>query len=928
MSPHHATRLSAAMLLVAALFLPVRVAAQASDSIDIPYQKFVLDNGLTVLVHEDHKAPIVAVNVWYHVGSKNEKPGRTGFAHLFEHLMFNGSEHYDDDYFKVLEPLGATDLNGTTNEDRTNYFETVPKSALDVVLWMESDRMGYMVGAIDSAKLNEQRGVVQNEKRQGENAPYAVLYNAIPGRTYPAGHPYSWSVIGSMEDLDAASLDDVKEWFRTYYGPSNAVLAIAGDVDPATIKEKVTRYFGAIPSGPPVAHPQAWVARRTGTEREIFEDRVPQARIYMVWNIPEWTSPDLRYLDLVSDVLSSGKTSRLYKRLVYDDQIATNVSAGIDAREIGGQFMVTATVRPGEDIADVEKAIDEEMARFLSEGPTADELARVKTQFRANFIRGIERIGGFGGTSDILAQNQVYAGDADFYKATLSRVAHATPADLQGAAQRWLGDGVYIAEVLPFPKYSTAKTDVGRTSRPKPGAPPAVSFPAFERATLSNGLKVVLARRTAVPMVSMQLLVNSGYAADQFATPGTASLTMAMLDEGTTHRSALEISEDLARLGAGIGAGANLDMASVSLSSLTSTLDSALAVFADVVLNPAFPEADLQRLKRQRLAQIQQEKAQPVGMALRILPGLLYGEKHAYGAPMTGSGTTEAVQKMTRSDLERFHETWFKPNNATLVVVGATSMAEMRPKLERLFRDWKSGTVPKKSLGTVAPRQGSAVYIVDRPQSPQSVILTGELAPPRDNPHEIAIETMNTILGGAFTSRMNMNLREDKHWSYGAQSLVWDAEGQRPFIVFAPVQTSETAPSMQEISKELSGIEGDRPPTADELSFAKRTQTLSLAGRWETNRAVLGSIAEIVRFGLDDRYYDGYSGKVQALTLGQVSDAAREVLHTDRMVWVVIGDESKILEPIRQLGFGPVYRMDEDGHVLGEVAGNGRPPAR
>jgi zinc protease len=915
-------RAAAALLLATVFLAPAgRLHAQATDSIAIPYQKFVLDNGLTVLVHEDHKAPIVAVNIWYHVGSKNEKPGRTGFAHLFEHLMFNGSEHYNDDYFKVLEPLGATDLNGTTNEDRTNYFENVPKSALDVVLWMESDRMGFMIGAIDSAKLNEQRGVVQNEKRQGENQPYSEVFTAIPGRTYPAGHPYSWSVIGSMEDLNAASLDDVHEWFKTYYGPSNAVLVIAGDVDMATIKQKVTHYFGAIPAGPPISHPGPWVAKRTGTEREVFEDRVPQARIYMVWNIPEWTSADLRYLDLVSDVLSSGKTSRLYKRLVYDDQIATNVSTFIDAREIGGQFYVMATARPGVDLSKVEQEIDEEMTRFLTDGPTPEELARVKTQFRAGFVRGIERIGGFGGKSDILAQNQVYAGDPDFYRTTLSRVAAATAADLQGAAQRWLADGVYIAEVHPFPQYTVAATDADRSQRPQPGTPPAVSFPAFERATLSNGLKVIVARRTAVPLVNLELLVNSGYAADQFATPGTASFTMAMLDEGTAHRTALQISEQLALLGANLNTGANLDMATVALSSLTGKLDSALDIFADVVLNPAFPEADFQRLKVQRLAQIRQEQAQPIAMALRVLPGLLYGEHHAYGTPMTGTGTADAVQKMTREDLAHFHQSWFKPNNATLIVVGATTMAEIRPKLERLFKDWRPGSVPQKNLATVALPPKSAVYVLDRPQSLQSIILAGQVAPPRANPDEIAIETMNTIFGGAFTSRVNMNLREDKHWSYGAGSLFWDAQGQRPFFVYAPVQTDKTMESMREIAKELHGIAGDHPPTADEMSFAKRTETLSLAGQWETNGAVMGSIAEIVRFGLDDRYYDGYAAKVKALSLSQVQAIARKVLQPDRLVWVVIGDKAKIMAGIEQLGFGPVYEMDATGHVMGQAAG-------
>ena len=392
-------------------------AARAAEPapITIPYQRFVLKNGLTLLVHEDHKAPIVAVNIWYHVGSKNERPGRTGFAHLFEHLMFNGSEHFNDDYFQPFERIGATDQNGTTNQDRTNYFENVPTNALDVALWMESDRMGHLLGAIDTAKVNEQRGVVQNEKRQGENQPYGKVNDLMTEGTYPAGHPYSWTVIGSMADLNAASVEDVKEWFRTYYGPNNAVIALAGDITSETARQKVEQFFGDIPATPPIAKQSTWIARRTGSHREIMQDRVPQARIYKEWNIPEYGSAEADYLDLVTDVLAAGKTSRLYKRLVYDDQIATDVAAYVDLREIGGQLVIRATAKPGGDLARVERAIDEELARFIQSGPTASELRRVKTQSRANFIRGVERIGGFGGKSDVLARNEVFTGSADHY---------------------------------------------------------------------------------------------------------------------------------------------------------------------------------------------------------------------------------------------------------------------------------------------------------------------------------------------------------------------------------------------------------------------------------------------------------------------------------------------------------------------------------
>jgi zinc protease len=299
-------------------------APSRQTTIDMPFQRSVLPNGLTLIVHEDRKAPIVAVNVWYHVGSKNEKPGRTGFAHLFEHLMFNGTENYDKDFFGPLEQAGATDMNGTTNEDRTNYFQNVPTNALDLALWMESDRMGHLTGAISQPKLDEQRGVVQNEKRQGENEPYGKVWDFLTPKLYPANHPYSWSVIGSMEDLDAAKLDDVKDWFQNYYGAANAVVVVAGDIDAATARQKVEKYFGDIPAGPPVARQQAWVAKRTGSQRGIMQDRVPQARIYKVWNVPGWGTRDGDYLNLVSDILSTGKTSRLYKRLVYDEQVATS----------------------------------------------------------------------------------------------------------------------------------------------------------------------------------------------------------------------------------------------------------------------------------------------------------------------------------------------------------------------------------------------------------------------------------------------------------------------------------------------------------------------------------------------------------------------------------------------------------------------------
>ena len=903
--------------LLTALALAATLPALAAELPipDIPYQKFTLDNGLTLIVHEDHKAPIVAVNVWYHVGSKNEKPGRTGFAHLFEHLMFNGSENYNNDYFMAVEPLGATDLNGTTNNDRTNYFQNVPKTALDTILWLESDRMGHLTGAIDQARLEEQRGVVQNEKRQGDNEPYSIAEELSTKACFPVGHPYSWTVIGSMEDLDAAKLDDVKEWFKTYYGPNNAVLSIAGDVNTQEILAKVKLYFGDIPPGPPIARFDQWVAKRTGSSRQSVQDRVPQTRILKMWNTPGDATRDRVLLDLAAQVLSSGKSSRLYKRLVYDDQSATSVAAFSDTREIASVFTVQVDVKKDGDPAKVEKTMDEEMTKFLADGPTADELQRAKTDVFAGFIRGVERIGGFGGTSDVLAAGMIYAGTPDSYKNDLEIIRSATAVEVRDAAKKWLSDGVYILQIDPYPtdlKADAAGAD--RKKMPEGGAEPPVVFPKVEKTTLSNGMKIQFARRESVPVVGFNLIFDAGYAADQGGIPGTASLAMSMLDEGTKTRSSLQISDEQQRLGANIGAGSSLDSSFVSLSALNANLDASLALFADIVLHPSFPEADFKRLQTQQIARIQREKTQPIGMALRVFPKLLYGSSHPYGLPLSGSGYEDGVAKLTRDDLVKFHTTWFKPDNATMIVVGNTTLAEIKPKLESLFKDWKKGAAPAKKLSTIAGKNSTTIYILDKPGAAQSVILAGQLVPPIASPDEIAFKTMTQVLGGSFVARLNMDLREDKHWSYGAYTFVPDARAQRPFICYAPVQTDKTKESMVQVMKQFNGISGTMPVTQPELSMAQDGMTRTLPGQWETQGAVSGSIADMVIFGLADDYYTTFPGKVRALKTGDVDANAKKTLTPDKMVWVIAGDRAKIEAGIKELGWGDVKYLDPDGN--------------
>ncbi len=877
-------------------------------NLEIPCEQFILDNGLTVLVHEDHKTSIVAVNIWYHVGSKNEKPGKTGFAHLFEHLMFGGSEHIQGSYIEAMERIGATDLNGTTSEDRTNYFENVPTSALDYALFAESDRMGHFYSTINQELLDLQRGVVQNEKRQSENQPYAIVEELVVKSTYPVGHPYAHSVIGSMEDLDSASLNDVREWFKTYYTPSNAVLVLAGDITAGEAKEKVQRYFNDIPSGPPVAHQRAWVAKMSGEHREAVRDRVPQSRIYKIWNVPGYGTTTADHLRLAASVLSNGKNSRLYKRLVYDDQIATHVSAYLDEREIGSQFVIVATARQGDgDLRKVEKAIDEELARFLDEGATTRELDRIRTQSYAGFVRGIERIGGFGGKSDILASSQTYVGSPHAYRQRLRNLEEATASDLRETARTWLSDGVYALEVLPFIDAKQLSDPVVDRSRlPDLGPAHELKLPRIHEDRLSNGLKILIAERHEIPVVNFWLDVDAGYAADQFAAPGTARLASSLLTGGTAHRTALEISEEVQTLGAQLSTGANLDMSTVYLSALKTTLEESLDFYADIVLNPIFPTADFERQQKLQLAAIANEKVTPLQMALRALPPVLFGPNHAYGVPLTGSGTEASVQALTREDLARFHAIWFKPNNATLVVVGDTTVAEIKPQLEKFFGSWLPGEVPSKHASTVPRPAKPAVYLVDKPGALHSVVIAGTIAPPPDPHSEIAAETMNNIFGGTFGARLNMNLREEKHWSYGAASVLYGARHQRPLLAYASVQGDKTADSIAEMLKELTGMTGAKPIRDEELDKIKQQQILELPGAHETMNSIGTLLSDLLQLGLPLNFYDTYVSRVSALTIPDLESCAKSLLDPQHMIWMVVGDRSQIEPALRALQIGEI----------------------
>ncbi len=897
-------------LTVAAAALTIAAGSAFAADINIPYEEFTLKNGLRVVVHEDRKAPVVAVSIWYHVGSKDEPEGRTGFAHLFEHLMFNGSENFDGEWFAPMDDIGATDLNGTTWFDRTNYFQTVPTPALDRVLWMESDRMGHLLGAVTQAKLDEQRGVVQNEKRQGDNQPYGRMEYATLAGLLPAGHPYSHSTIGSMEDLNAADLETVKNWFREYYGAANAVLVLAGDIDAKTAREKVEKYFGDIESGPPLTRAEGNAPKLAVNKREIMYDRVPQVKIDRNWVAPGRTTKDAVLLTLAAEVLGGGKTSRLFQRLVYDLELATSATAALQEQELLSFYSVTIDPKTDADPAKVEAEMEKVLADFLAKGPTAAELARAKTSIEAGVLRGLEKVGGFGGKAVALAEGALYAGDPGFIVKQLDWLKAATPADVLAAARSVMNAGYYQLSVLPFPEYSTVASDVDR-KKGLPAVPtsPDLTFPSVEEATLKNGMKVVLANRPTVPVVNISMQFDAGYASDSVgAKLGTASFAGSMLDEGTKRRTALKIAEELEGLGATLNVGSNLDMTGVSLSALKSNLGASLDVMADVVRNPSFDQGEMDKLRDRWIAGIEQEKANPVQLALRLLPPIMYGDGHAYGVPFTGSGTIESVKSLTRDDLTKFHQTWLRPDNATIFVAGDATMAEIKPALEKAFGDWRapSAPIPAKNVAAVERPAKGRVIIVDKPGSPQSLILAGHVSPPTGAPNNIALNAMNDILGGQFTARVNMNLREDKGWAYGAYTFFQDARGQRPYLVYAPVQTDKTKESIAEMLKELNGYKTTKPATAAELERAVANNTRSLPGSFETSGDVLGSLTNSNRFGRPWDYPASLKEQYEALSLADIKAAASEAVHPESLVWVIVGDRAKIEAGVASLGLGPI----------------------
>lgn len=924
---------------------PPATVADLVRKVDIPYTQFTLANGLRVLVHEDRKAPVVAVSVWYNVGSKDEPPGRTGFAHLFEHLMFNGSENAPGDYFEPLREVGATDFNGTTWFDRTNYFQTVPRPALERVLFLESDRMGHLLGAVSQETLTNQVGVVQNEKRQGDNQPFGQVEYAQLAALFPEGHPYRHATIGSMADLDAASLDDVRSWFRAKYGPNNAVLVLAGDISAAQARPLVERYFGHIPRGPENRPAMAPVPTLPAPVTEVMKDRVANTRFYRNWAVPGLLDSESAALTVAAGVLGGLSSSRLDNELVRKDQTAVRVSAENQAFHRVGIFEVQVDVKPGADADAVSRRLDAIIADLIAKGPTEDEVQRVVMTEVAGRIRGLEQVGGFGGKATALAEGALYADDPEFYRKRLLALGRVTPADVQQVLRKWLTRPVYALTVVPgergpYEEAAAARASAtetatsGQATAAKPGEPAAagataaarterkppsvgqiadLDFPEVERARLSNRIEVVYARRQTVPVIRLAAEFNAGVAADPPNAAGVQSLMLRLLPEGTTSRSSVQIAEEQERLGAQIQPAASRDRSALLMTAMTPNLGPSLDLLADIIRNPAFAPAEVERLRAQQLALIAEELTQPAGSAQRALPPLIYGPEHPYGHPPSGTGREASIKAVRREDLVRVHQAWIRPDTATIFAVGDIPLSSLVAELERRFGDWRPPAAPKgeKRFAVEPPAARARIVLVDRPQSPQSYIYAGQVLPVRGSDDTLDLRAANEVLGGNFLSRINMDLRETKGWSYGARSSVDLLEDRSSLLLIAPVQADKTGPAVQALVTHVRDMVGGRGITPVELQQVINANTRQLAGQFETSTAVLGALRSNALYRRPDDYWEKVADRYRGMTAQQLDAAARAAIDPARIVWVVVGDASKVRGQLEGLGL-PVETVRPD----------------
>ncbi len=901
---------------------PTASVADVIAGVDLPFEEFRLANGLRVIVHSDRSAPVVSVALWFNVGSKDEPVGQTGFAHLFEHLLFSGTQNVANPT-EVLRELGATDRNGSTWFDRTNYYQTVPTAALDRTLFLESERIGGLLPVLTQERLDNQRAVVQNEKRQGDNQPFGLVFYNVLEALFPEGHPYRHEAIGSMADLDAASLETVRSWFRNSYGPNNAVLVLAGDVDLTTARPLVERHFAAIPRGPDNVPAAADVPTLAAPVSEVMQDRVANVRLYRYWAVPGMTDEASTPLAVAGSVLGGLASSRLDNALVRGEQTAVAVNAGLQAYQRIGIFQVQVDVRPGADADAVSRRLDQLIAEFVAQGPTDDEVRRAAMRYASGQLGRLDQTIGVQG---VLAEGALYHDDPDHLEQELADWAATTPAEVRSVARRWLTRPAYSLRVNPGPRPDYQEAAATRTAAAAPAVaavpaaaqpaasmrplPPlsevgALDFPTVERATLSNGVEVVYARNEDVPLTQLAVEFDAGVAADPAERQGTQRLMLDLLDEGTTSLDSRQLAEAQERLGNRISSSANMDRTAVELTAPSANLAPSLTLLNDVIRNPAFAPAEIERLRRSQLASLAQERTQPGALASRAVAEALYGPAHPYGRPQSGLGSPESVAAITREDLTTFHQTWIRPDNARVFVVSDRPLAEITPLLEQGLGTWRAPTAPRgaKPTSAAVPSPTPRIVLIDRPQSPQSLIVGGQVLPisgARDD--VLVLNAANEVLANNFLSRINTDLRETRGWSYGVRGAPSLVAGPVSYLVNAPVQANRTGESIAALLDNYRAFNADRGVTPAERERTANGSARQLAGQFQTGGAVLNALRTNALYGRPDDYWERAAARYPALTAAEMDAAVRAAIDPARFVWVVVGDAATVRPQLERLG--------------------------
>ena len=905
---------AATLLMATTIILILAAEARSNDElssqVDISYETFELANGLTVLVHTDHSTPTVFVGMWYGVGSKDEPEGKTGFAHLFEHLMFQSSENHDGEFFSPFTDAGATGMNGTTNSDRTNYYATVPSGAIDMALWMESDRMAHLLGAVTQDVLDEQRDVVKNEKRQRETRPYAKMGDMIRAGLYPVDHPYRHSTIGSMDDLDAASLEDVHAWFNKYYGASNVVMVLAGDISIEDAKEKVEFYFGEAPAGVPLSHAKKWIPNLAENREEMMYDKVGQIRISRTWALPGLNDKDTTVMYLVNDSLLGNKNSPLHKKLVDELQLATRVSGSAYGRVMSGEYNITIDLREGVTPEQVLPILDATIADYLASGPDSQILENAKLSINMGMLAALETSSSIG---RILAAGQLLSNNPLFVNQELEWINAATAKELQETARRWLTRGYYQLTVKPFPEYAVAEAQADRSSIPMVVANSNINFPDIETVMLDNGMKLVVATRGNVPLVDVSIQINTGSTAAPDDAPGLASFVFGLLDKGTKKYDANELAAAKDKIGMSVRSQAGLERSSMRYRILNIHLRSSLVLAAEILRNPIFPEDELIKFQARVSAWLANLKLAPTDAAGSLFDRAVYGATSRMGAVWT----PQLVEQVDRAKLAAFHRAEVTPDNMTVYLIGNIGIDAAKEAVDKAFGKWATKANSGREPIGGALVANARVILVDYPDAESSTIYAGHAIEPYDAETWTELSIMNRAFGGGFESRLNMNLREDKGWSYGYRSGVTrNASGDMTLASSGQVQTDKTMESMMEIMREFEEYVSTRPATLDEIERIKLNRTRSLPGSFSTNAGFLASIIFSDSYGLPFDYAESSAARIGSVTVEGVNKRARMSIDPSKLIWIVVGDLEKIEAKVRSLDYGEVEVWDAYGNKL------------